>query len=337
MSILAKIQSLQSRLLPRKPLAADGRLLVLELRASGVLAVLVGAAQVQAPLVKRADFWPCLPSGRAAALNGLAARQGWVAGQRAVLMLGAAQRQLSAVARPPVEPEALREAARWQLVDAVDYPPEEAALDVLTLGTQGPVNRQQLMVFSLHRPALAELLAPVQTTRLRLEAVDVVDCAQRNLVGLLNGGTQPLAALSLRDGQLLFTVSQGSELMISRQFDAPEPQVPGTADSPKRLRDEEALAERVGLQLQRALDTLERRTAQWMPSTLLLLPHDRRGALLELCAELTGLRVVPLDTSMLMGTGPATETAGPDRSEFVHLLGAALRQPAAVAPMPQAA
>jgi hypothetical protein len=81
----------------------------------------------------------------------------------------------------------------------------------------------------------------------------------------------------------------------------------------------------VGLQLQRMLDTLERRSAAMAPSQILVLSHPQQSALLTQCAELTGLRVLPLDLRAMMepaGRAPSNAAANGD---FLHLLGAALR------------
>lgn len=354
MSIVERLKPLWQRHGPD-----DGPLLVLEWRAQGLLALLADTRRTRSPWVLRADFRPCTPDTRASALAQLASLQRWGSAQRTVLLLGSEQRQLSMLPRPRVEPAELREATRWQLAGALDYPAEEAVLDLLPVGRDGPPERQQLLVFAVHRPLLAAAVAPLAARRLRIEAVDVVDCAQRNLVALHSGGNQPLAALSLRDGQILLTVSLGGELVLSRSFEAPEPASGRSVDERIRARDDEALAERVGLQLQRLLDSLERRASHWMPSTLLLLPHSRRQELLRLCAELTGLRVAVLDLQGLMpelalaarGGGARTAPDEPDPGEFAQLLGSALRPgrtPAAAAaaaaasaaapkPQPQAA
>jgi MSHA biogenesis protein MshI len=294
---------------------------VMEWRDHGVLALRANPHAEGGPLVLAACFVPCGIDERERGIAQLRER-GWFAGPRNIMMLGVRQRQLTVLPRPSVPDAELTEAARWQLQDALDYPPEEAVLDVLRLGQDEPPARQQLAVFSLRRFELMRLIAPFTANKVKLEAVDVADCAQRNLVGLHAADGRPLAMLSRREDSLVFSVSRASEVLLSRSFDASKL---GTDPT-----DESALAERVGLQLQRMLDALERRSPALSPSQILVLNDPASpSSLLTQTAELTGLRVLPFDLSALMQSvtidAPADVQVASWRADFLHLLGAALR------------
>ncbi len=299
---------------------------VIEWREHGVLALRANPHAEGGPQVLAACFVPCSINERERGIAQLR-EKGWFAGSRNIMMLGVRQRQFTVLPRPSVPDAELAEAARWQLQDALDFPPEEAVLDVLRLGQDEPPARQQLAVFSLRRFELMRLIAPFTANKVKLEAVDVADCAQRNLAGLHAAHGRPLAMLSLREDSMVFSVSRASEVLLSRSFDASKL---GTDPA-----EEAALAERVGLQLQRMLDALERRSPALSPAQILVLSDPAApSSLLTQTAELTGLRVLPFDLSALMQSvtidAPADLNLPSWRADFLHLLGAALR-PAPVA------
>ena len=301
---------------------------VIEWREDGLLALRTTPSADGPPRVADAEVIECAADQRDACIARLA-RQGWFGG-RTIVLLGIRQRQMAMLPRPTVPDAELVEAARWQLQGALDYPPEEAVLDVLHVGVDEPPARQQLAVFAVRRSALAQWLAPLAARKIKVEAVEVADCAQRNLAALHPAKGQAMAMLSLREHSIVFSVTRGSEVLVSRSFDAAgvtAAATPATSAAPALAADEtSALADRVGLQLQRMLDTLERRSAAMAPSQILVLGHPQHTPLLTQCAELTGLRVLPLELGALMAPaeGSATSTAAIDGDLF-HLLGAALR------------
>ncbi len=293
---------------------------VIEWRDDGLLALRASVGADGKPEVQDTQFITCTPDQRETSISRLA-RQGWFGGGRNILLLGIRQRQMAMLPRPSVPDAELVEAARWQLQGALDYPPEEAVLDVLRLGLDEPPARQQLAVFAVRRSALAQWLAPLSLRKIQLEAVEVADCAQRNLAALHPAKGQPVAMLSLREDSIVFSVTRGSEVLVSRSFDA----AGVTSATGEPTEDTAALADRVGLQLQRMLDTLERRSAAMAPSQILVLSHPQHSRLLTQCAELTGLRVLPLDLSALLEPAGRAASATPINGDFLHLFGAALR------------
>ena len=294
----------------------DTAVSVVEWRDDGVLALRADPHGAAGPEVLAACFIPCAPTARGHCIAQLK-QKCWFRGPRNLLMLGVRQRQLTLLPHPTVPDAELAEAARWQLQDALDYPPEEAVLDVLRLCEDEPPARQQIAVFSVRRSELDQLTAPFGDHKIKLEGVDVADCAQRNLTGLHAAHGRPLAMLSWREDSILFSVSRASEVLLSRSFDASKL----GADA----ADVSALAERVGLQLQRMLDALERRASTSSPAQILVLDHPGApAALLNQTAELTGLRVMPLELAALMNS-VAAELPAELSADFLHLLGAALR------------
>ncbi len=243
-------------------------------------------------------------------------RDGWFRGGRIRVMLGARQRETAILARPDVDDAELVDAMRWQVAEKLPYPPEEALLDVLTVDDREPPARQQVIVVAAHRPTLAALLQPVARLRgQRIECVDVADCAQRNLVEAACGAGPSVACITERDGSMLFTVSRGRGLVYSRVFDL---------DS--EGRDGERSIERIGTQVQRAIDTLERRSPDAAPVRVLIGPPSSDASPLRPVAEQCGLPVEALDWAAGADVAPAARADLEADPALMLLVGAALRR-----------
>ena len=243
-------------------------------------------------------------------------RDGWFRGGRVRVMLGAKQRETAILPRPEVDDGELVDAMRWQVAEKLPYPPEEALLDVLTVDDREPPARQQVIVVAAHRPSLATLLQPVARLRgQRVECIDVADCAQRNLVEAACGGEISVACITERDGAMLFTVSRGRDLIYSRVFDLDT-----------EGRDGELSAERIGIQVQRAIDTLERRSPDAAPVRIVIGPPSSEASPLRPVAEQCGLPVEALDWAAGADVDPTARVDLDADPALMLLVGAALRR-----------
>jgi MSHA biogenesis protein MshI len=242
-------------------------------------------------------------------------REGWFAAGRVRVMLGASQRDTAILPRPDVEDAELVDAMRWQMADKLPYPAERAAIDVLTVDDHEPATRRHVIVVAADRDALRGLLGPVVATRRRrVEWVDVADCAQRNLVEAACGAAACVACVTERDGALLFTISRGRDLVFSRVIEvAPDG------------RDDTLAVERMGLQLQRAIDTIERRSPESAPVRMLVGPPPSAHSPLRAVAEQCGLPVAPLEWDAGAEIAPAARADIDADPDLVLLVGAALR------------
>ena len=243
-------------------------------------------------------------------------RDGWFRGGRIRIMLGARQRETAILPRPEVDDAELVDAMRWQVAEKLPYPPEEALLDVLTVDDREPPARQQVIVVAAHRPSIAALLQPVARLRgQQIECVDVADCAQRNLVEAACGSAISVACITERDGALLFTVSRGRDLVYSRVLDV-------AAEG----RDGEYSVERLGIQVQRAIDTLERRAPESAPVRMVIGPPSSDASPLRPVAEQCGLPVESLDWAAGTEIDPAARADVQADPALMLLVGVALRR-----------
>lgn len=283
---------------------------VVELRNDRLLAVRLGAHGVE-----RAMNIECAVGDRRSTLERMR-RDGWFKGAQTELMLGIGQRQLNTSPKPPVADAELREALRWQLRDALDYPPEEAVLDVLPVADTEPPGRQEVLVFTGRRTDLAQLVTPFVDARVPLRRVAAIDCAQRNLAwhGVAHPGAT--AVLMPCDGGALCTVSRGEQLILSRAIEIGSDLAVGT-------RRFEQAAEHMALQMQRTFDLLERRSADAAVANLVVADWGSTAPLFLRVAELTSQHVQSFAPAAFVAADsnlPSPEAA----IEYLHLIGACL-------------
>lgn len=292
-------------------------------RSSGTVVLELADASVRAlRVVDEADGRPAVRA--AATLTGTApkdalkrlSRDRWFDGGRVRVMLGARQRETAILPRPDVQDDELVEAMRWQVAEKLPFPAEEALLDVLTIDDREPPARQQVIVVAAHKPKVAALLQPVSRLRGQtLECVDVADCAQRNLVEAATGSDTSVACLTERDGAILFTISRGRDLVYSRILEL-------GAEG----REGDMPAERLGMQLQRAIDTIERRSPESAPVRMLVGPSASPDSPLRAVAEQCGLTVVDLDWTAGAVVDPGAHADIEADPALMLLVGAALRR-----------
>jgi hypothetical protein len=125
-----------------------------------------------------------------------------------------------------------------------------------------------------------------------------------------------VACLTAHDAHLVFTVSRGRALVYTRVFDLDsEGLTQGTA------------IERIGMQILRAVDTIERRSPGAGPIQLVLgpTPTQTLGAALGAIADLSGLPVKRLDWRAGLTMTAAFNELIDTEPALLFLLGALMR------------
>lgn len=182
--------------------------------------------------------------------------------------------QVVQVPTPKVPAPELRAALRWSVKDSLDFPVEQALIDVLPIPADGmPPGRDALaLVVAAKRQALTERVQAFQQANLSLSVIDVLEAAQRNLAALFETPGRGLALLSFHESGGLLTFTRGGELYGLRHIDA---KLSALADPEQR----EACFERIGLELQRSLDGFDRQFSQVPLQRLLIAGHSAAEAL----------------------------------------------------------
>ncbi|MDO8958712.1 MAG: hypothetical protein Q7U85_03145 [Rhodocyclaceae bacterium] len=245
--------------------------------------------------------------------------------RRCTTLLWHGQYQLLQVDAPTSLPEnmpreELREALRWRIKEMVDFPIEQAAIDVLDIPVQG-ARPPQLWVVAASHTVLQPRILLFQDAKTPLAAIDIPELAQRNLAALFEEPNRGLALVAFNDKGGLLTVSYQGELYMTRHIDVSGPEL--TANSGANIG---ALQERVLLDIQRSLDSFDRNFSAIPLTRLLVGPLPGGAAFIEYLGGNLSLPVASADLAEVMDlTATPRLKATAAQADAWLALGAALR------------
>ncbi|GAB2182618.1 hypothetical protein DLREEDagrD3_28410 [Denitratisoma sp. agr-D3] len=227
------------------------------------------------------------------------------------------------VEAPAVPRAELREALRWQIKDMVDFPVDQAGLDLVDIpAPPGGTQRHMVYVAACRRELLVSLIEDFERGGAQLAAIDIPEMAQRNLAALCEHGERGLALLSFDESGGLLTFTARGELYMVRRVDVSLGQL-READDGRWPQ----LCERVGLEVQRSLDNFDRQFSFVPVQRLLLAPSPVAASLGEFMADYLGMTVDVLDLEDVLDISATSELDDPLRqAQCLATLGAALRQ-----------
>lgn len=173
--------------------------------------------------------------------------------------------QMHQVEAPAVPDEELRQAVRWTIKDMIDYPVDEASIDVLRIPSENEHRARNLFVVSARNQHVAALSSMFDDARIALEAVDIPELAQRNLSVLCEPERRAVALLAFHSGSCWLTITGNGELLVVRRIDISLDRLQG-ADTEQRS----IYLDRIALELQRSFDNFDRQFAFITLSRLML-------------------------------------------------------------------
>ncbi len=229
------------------------------------------------------------------------------------------------VVEAPAVPEAeLKTAVRWRLKDLIEYPPDEAVIDVMPLPQGLAAGRgANLIAVAAHRHRVAECIRTFDEAKLDLAAIDILETVQRNVAVYLAEGERAVALLVFGTGAGTLTVSAGGALLFARTFDLGLQQFTEAGNDPA---GQAALCDRVALEVQRTLDHFDRQFGGLPLSTLLIAPFPQAEALRAPLAENLYVPVAVADLAAALDFSEAPALSDPNiQGRHLRLIGAALR------------
>lgn len=250
----------------------------------GTLAVTLRPETVEFALVQRdASEKPALlvwssddlPIGetpeRYKALENLA-EQYDLANCRCTTLLLAGEYQLLQAPAPNVPEAEMAEALRWQLKDLADIEPDSVGVDVLPFPEAAAGRQAQVFLATAEKRILQARIQGFQAAGLDLKIIDLPEVAQRNVAALFEEEKRGLAFLVCHEDHSLLTFTHQSELFAFRRMEIGQRHF-AQADEGRR----EQLCERVVLELQRSLDTVDRQFSGISLSRLLVMLPPETG------------------------------------------------------------
>lgn len=148
-------------------------------------------------------------------------------GMVAHTMLRPEQYQLLQIDAPPVAPEELRAAARFQIREMVNVHIDDITLDVMQVGDGEQKGPNNLFVVAAKNEVVREVIALGDALDWDVSVIDIQETAQRNLQSALARQDGRLeradAALLITDElQAVLTISANEELFFTRRLDLPQ-------------------------------------------------------------------------------------------------------------------
>jgi MSHA biogenesis protein MshI len=294
--------------------------LAMVLQREGVAAACVARGDGERPLVRAIGFYPGTLTPE---LVEKAGKELHSASYSCTTVLSGGEYQLISVEAPNVPREEWKTATRWRLKDVLDYPVDEATVDVLDIPLDpNAVVRPQQSVFAV--AARNSVIGPRQklfgVAKVKLGAIDIPEMAQRNISALLEPDGRGLALLYFGEDGGLLTVSWRGELYLSRRVDVTLAQV--CDEDPDRRN---GAFDKIALELQRSLDNFERQFSFISVAKLMLAPGPG-SSLDDYLSSNLYTRVERLDLASVFDLDRTPELLEPAAQQrFFLALGGALR------------
>lgn len=156
---------------------------------------------------------------------------------------------------PPNVPEAeQRQAVKWRLRDRIDYPVAEAVVDVFAPPQRANRPASNLNAVVCPADVVARCAETIGAAGLRLQALDIAELVQRNVLAALPDSNAAVALLTFQAQRGLITLIKDAELYLARDLDNG---LDGIRDAGLAGEPGGSLYESVVLELQRSLDYFE--------------------------------------------------------------------------------
>lgn len=200
--------------------------------------------------------------------------------QSCVVVLDETQYNLIQLPAPPVADDELKSAVRWSIKDLVNYPVEDAVIDVFRVPVQEH-REGKIYVVVAPKDKVQKTVDFIRKTGLRLDAIDIEELSLGIIIEQMNDHQRGVAVLHL--GHLVGSISlfSNSALYSSRKIDTglnrlEEIQAQGAASAAMAQ-----VYESIILELQRSLDFYESEFAR--PAITKLVVSPRHPVLQGFC------------------------------------------------------
>lgn len=244
------------------------------------------------------------------------------------LVLNPDEYQLHLVESPDVPDSELRDAVRWRIRDLIDFPIDEAAIDVFDMPQQAGSGRESgkmMCVVVSRTPVIAQKAALVNRSGAELGVIDITDLALRNLLALTPADAKGAALLYVDAGYSMILITGDQTLYLSRRIWIGQQELGALAGKDPLSEEFRRTGDALAMELLRSLEYYETHFSRPAVETLYLAPLGAADpALLAHLSSAVGIDVRGLDLNELLDIpgGMSTEMQG----RSLLAIGAALRQ-----------
>jgi MSHA biogenesis protein MshI len=243
------------------------------------------------------------------------------------LVLNPDEYQLHLVESPDVPDSELREAVRWRIRDLIDFPVDEAAIDVFDMPQQAGTGREtgkMMCVVVARNPVIAQKAAMVNRSGGELDVIDITDLALRNVLALTPADATGAALLYVEPAYSLILITGESTLYLSRRIWIGANELAGIAGRDPQSAEFRRVADALAMELLRSLEYYEGHFSRPAVESLYVAPPGAAEAALQShLSQAIGVEVQTLDLNRLLETSEALSDEQQARSLLA--IGAALR------------
>ncbi len=259
---------------------------------------------------------PATAAQRHSVLGEIVASRG-LKGALCNLALPAEQYQVFQVEKPAVEDSEIVDAIKWKVKDLIDYPVEDAVVDVFGFPVDALRGRAPMVnVVCARKAMLQDQVKLLAAVGLKLKSIDISELVLRNIAMRFDPETKGIALLFLRGTHGSVLMCKGGELYFHRRVDF-------VVEALNDLMRQEELIQQLALHVQRSLDYYESQMGQLPPAQLLVFKVSDEVALGAQLGSYLAVKVVELDAQALL---VKEEVALETLNESLVAIGAALRQ-----------
>lgn len=126
--------------------------------------------------------------------------------------------QLVQVDMAALSAEERRDAARWQIRDRIDYPADEAVIDLFEIAPFSSEKKPLTYVVSAQEKVLRQQVQLFRDCDLKLEAIDIPEFALRNICDLFVEDPRGVAILLLFEETGMLVIAREGTLYLTRLF-----------------------------------------------------------------------------------------------------------------------
>lgn len=200
------------------------------------------------------------------------------------------------VEKPPVDDSEVAEAVRWKIKDLLDYPLDEAVIDAYAFPSDALRGRpEQVSVVSCRAATVKSLLNLTEQAGLKLQTIDVIDLALRNLASrMVESENQSAALLYLRAGGGLIVLTKGETLYFARHFDF-------SLEALNDVERQDSVIQHLALEVQRSFDYFDSQMAQVPPQILHIIGPTPNLPLANMLGGSISARVQIFDSGLCFG------------------------------------
>lgn len=197
--------------------------------------------------------------------------------------------KLVQVERPQVEPGELLAAVRWKIRELIEFPVEDAIIDLFELPSGNQPGRPALVsVVAVQRSMIERHAEMIERVGLDLQAIDITELVLRNVACLLPENDDGAVIVYLLPHEAVMTVTRNSQLYLARNIESGSWELesalmPGSVVEPESVEPglDNPLIDRLVLDIQRSLDYYESYFSQPPVSSLVVSPLDQNSSALN--------------------------------------------------------